>query len=89
VIPMAVETETQELFDCDTEELYRQTGGRKGDRSSLPKEAQKAYIVSEVRSTHELEMSEFYDCDNPNQVDAKIVETVRASARETRKWLPW
>lgn len=50
----AVQAETQELFDCDVEQLYQETGGRKGDRSTLPKEAQKAYIVNETLSTHRL-----------------------------------
>lgn len=87
--PKAVNAETRELFDCTVEDLYQATGGKKGDRSSLPKEAQKAYIASEIRATHELELSEFYDCENPSQVDTKIVETVKVTARETRKWLPW
>jgi hypothetical protein len=85
----AVEAETQELFNCSTEDLYKQTGGKKGNRSTLPSEAQKAYMASEIRATHELGRTEFYDCENPDQVDRKIVSTTRAAAKETRKWLPW
>lgn len=87
--PDAVIAETQELFDCSVQQLYKATGGKKGDRSTLPEAAQKAYMASEIRATHELDATEFYDCDNPSQVDTKIVETVRVTARETRKWLPW
>lgn len=56
--------------------------------STLPKEAQKAYIASEIRATHELNQSECYSC-GPDQRDDEIVETVRESAKQTRKWLPW
>jgi hypothetical protein len=41
----STEAMTRSLFDCNTQELYQGTGARKGDRSTLPKEAQKAYIV--------------------------------------------
>lgn len=36
VYPRVVETETQELFDCSTDELCAGTGGKKGDRATLP-----------------------------------------------------
>ncbi len=55
----AVQAETQELFDCDVDQLYKETGGRKGDRSTLPKEAQKAYIVNETLSTHRLNNTQY------------------------------
>lgn len=86
----AVKAETQELFDCGVDELYEATGGRKGDRASLPKEAQKAYMVSETVSTHRLN----HDLKGENhgsqkQKDDHVVETVRDTAENVRKWLPW
>lgn len=87
--PDAVIAETEELFGCSVRKLYEATGGKKGNRATLPEAAQKAYMASEIRATHELDQSEFYDCENPQQVDQKIVSTTRAAARETRKWLPW
>jgi hypothetical protein len=50
----STEAMTRALFDCNTQELYQGTGARKGDRSTLPKEAQKAYIVGETVATHDL-----------------------------------
>ena len=87
--PKAVIAETKELFGCELDELYQSTGGKKGNRGTLPEAAQKAYMASEIRATHELGRTEFYDCENPDQVDRKIISTTRAAAKETRKWLPW
>jgi hypothetical protein len=86
----AVRAETEELFDCGVDELYENTGAKKGDRTSLPKEAQKAYMVSETISAHRLN----HDVSGENrgsqkQKDEAIVETVRDTAENVRKWLPW
>jgi hypothetical protein len=83
----AVQAETQELFDCDVDQLYEGTGGRKGDRSTLPKEAQKAYIASETLSTHRLNGTEYKG--SRAQKDDEIVEDVRDTANWVRQWLPW
>lgn len=82
-----VAAETQELFDCTIDELYKGTGGKKGDRSSLPKEAQKAYMVNETIATHRIQESEF--SGNQKQRDDQATETVRETAKQTRKWFPW
>lgn len=88
--PQAVRAETEELFDCGVDELYQATGGRKGDRSTLPKEAQKAYIVSETLSTHRLDRQvRENNRDSQRQKDDRVVETVRVTAIQVRKWLPW
>jgi hypothetical protein len=89
--PQAVKAETRELFDCGVDELYEQTGGKKGNRSTLPKEAQKAYIASEIRATYELNDLDRSDChhSDSDEHDRQIVATVREAAQETRKWLPW
>jgi len=87
--PRAVIAETEELFDCGVDDLYQATGGRKGDRSTLPEAAQKAYMASEIRATHELDDTEFYNCENNDQIDQRIVSTTREVAKETRRWLPW
>lgn len=88
--PRAVRAETQELFDCGVDELYEATGGKKGDRSTLPREAQKAYMVSETVSTHRLN----HDVQGNNHgsqrmKDERVVETVQDTATHVRKWLPW
>ena len=89
--PRAVTAETQALFDCDVRKLYQATGGKPGDRSTLPIEAQEAYIVNEALSTHELNASQESDASqNQRERDERIVETVKATAQEVRsRWLPW
>ena len=83
----AIQAETQELFDCDVDQLYQETGGKKGDRSTLPKEAQKAYIVNETLSTHRINHATYEG--NQKQKDDAIVEDVADTARYIRRWFPW
>lgn len=45
---------SKELFDMKPNELYDATGGKRNDRSTLPKEAQKAFIVGETVANHDL-----------------------------------
>lgn len=88
--PKAVRAETQELFDCGVDELYEATGGKKGDRSTLPKDAQKAYMVSETLSTHRLnEAVGSQNLGTQRQKNERVVETVKDTAKTVRKWLPW
>ncbi|MEO0375701.1 MAG: hypothetical protein AAF329_13950 [Cyanobacteria bacterium P01_A01_bin.17] len=88
--PRAVRAETERLFDCSVDELYEETGGRKGDRSTLPKEAQKAYMVSETLAAHRLNQDLRGNTPgSQRQKDAQIVETVKDTASNVRKWLPW
>jgi hypothetical protein len=88
--PRAVRAETRELFDCGVDELYETTGGRKGDRSTLPKEAQKAYMVSETLSTHRLNQEvQENNHGSQRQKDDRVVETAQDTATHVRRWLPW
>lgn len=84
--------ETQELFDLTTDQLYKQTGGRKGDRSTLPHEAQKAFIATEILATHRInENAATYPDPEHDQAgtDNAIVNDVRHTAKAVRKRLPW
>jgi hypothetical protein len=83
----AVKAETPELFDCGIDELYDRTGGSQGNRSTLPKEAQKAYIVSETLATHRLNDRSY--AGTQKQKDDAIVNDVKDTAKDVRKWLPW
>lgn len=86
----AVEAETRELFGCGTKELYEGTGGKRGDRSSLPADAQKAYIVTETVATNRLNRDRnSIDVGSQSYVDEKIVDTVRDTAKETKGFFPW
>jgi len=86
----AIRAETEKLFDCGVDELYEATGGSKGDRSTLPKEAQKAYMVNETLSAHRLnEEVRGNNHGSQNQKDDRVVETVKDTATQVRRWLPW
>jgi hypothetical protein len=90
VYPQAVGAETEELFDCDVQELYQQTGGKLGRRDTLPQPAQEAYMVNESLSANQLDRQEgTIGGETQEEVNAQIVGTVREQSKQTRKWLPW
>lgn len=78
---------TRELFDCEVKDLYEQTGGKKGDRSTLPRDAQTAYGVSETIARHDLNQTDI--SGNQQQRDTQIVDTVTDSSKRVRKLFPW
>lgn len=78
---------TEELFGCTTDELYEHTGARAGDRSTLPQDAQTAYVVGEVAATHRLKNTEI--AGNQQQRDEQVVDTVQESSREVKGLFPW
>jgi hypothetical protein len=87
--PEVIRVETEELFDCTVEELYAGTNSRKGNRASLPKEAQTAYIANEIRATHELNAASSSYSHDPDERHGQTVEQVKETSKQTRKWLPW
>lgn len=83
-------TETQELFDCDVDQLYRETGGRRNRRETLPQPVQEAYMVNESLAANELDRQRgTIGGDSQEEVNGQIVESVRQTSRRTRGWLPW
>lgn len=78
---------TEELFGCSTDALYEETGAKPGDRSTLPQDAQTAYIVGEVTATHRLKQTDI--AGNQQQRDAQIVDTVEDSTRNVKGLFPW
>jgi hypothetical protein len=83
----STEAMTRELFDCNTKELYQGTGSKRGDRSTLPKEAQKAYIVGETVATHDLKAKDIKG--SQPQKNSQIVDSVRSSSQKVRGLFPW
>jgi hypothetical protein len=82
--------ETRELFDCDVDELYKATGGKRNRRDTLPQVAQEAYMVNESLSAHQLERQiGTLGGESQEEVNAQITGIVRHQARQTRQWLPW
>jgi hypothetical protein len=87
VYAKSAEALSRELFDVGSEELYERTGGRKNDRSSLPKPAQKAFMVGEIKADLDLQQKDIKG--EPVQRNKEIVDSVRESGKEARKWFPW
>lgn len=90
VFQRSVVEETRELFDCTVNELYRETGGKKGRRETLPQAAQEAYMVNESLAANELERQiGTIGGDSQDEVNDQIVGSVRQTSKNTRRWLPW
>lgn len=83
----ATERMTRELFDCNTKEIYEQTGGRRGDRTSLPQDAQTAYMVGETAATHRLKATLIEG--NQQQKEDQIIDTVAEASKEVKGIFPW
>lgn len=83
----ATVVETETLFDATVAELYNTTGGTMGDRSTLPPVVQGAYAANELRASFEIAGAQ--DAYPKGGEHDAIVEQVRATSQETRKWLPW
>jgi len=78
---------TQELFGCSVDDLYRETGGKMGDRSTLPQDAQTAYMMGEVAATHRLKNTEIGG--NQQQRDEQVVDTTAHASQQVKGLFPW
>ncbi|MEO0759711.1 MAG: hypothetical protein AAFY78_22880 [Cyanobacteria bacterium J06648_16] len=86
----AVVVETQELFGCNLDTLYRETGGKRRRRDTLPQPAQEAYMVNESLTANELERSVGgLSGETQQEVNGQIVGIVREQSKKTKRWLPW
>lgn len=83
----STETMTRSLFGCGTDELYKGTGGRKGDRTTLPHDAQAAYMVGETAASHQLKATPI--AGNKQQKHQQIVDTVEDASNRTKGIFPW
>lgn len=78
---------TRNIFGCGVNDLYKETGGKKGDRRTLPQDAQSAYIVGETAANHKLKATE--TGGNQQQKNQQIIDTVDESSKEVRGLFPW
>lgn len=78
---------TQKVFGCNPEDLYHETGGRQGDRASLPVDAQTAYMVAETAATHDLKAKDIEG--NKSERHQQIVKTVEESSDKVKGLFPW
>jgi hypothetical protein len=79
---------SKELFDMSPAQLYQRTGGRPYDRSTLPKDAQKALIVGETVAAHDLNGKEVQGVSQ-REINCEITDTVKESGKKARKLFPW
>ena len=84
----AIEAETRELFGCDTTSLYKGVGGKEGDRDTLPRSAQKAYMHNEIDCTQQLKR-QGRQPGTQRQRDHKIVNDVRKASRKNKRLWEW
>jgi len=78
---------TRSLFGCAIDELYATTNGRRGDRTTLPQDAQSAYIVGETAATHRLKGADIQG--NKRRKHQQIIDTVEDSSNEVKGIFPW
>lgn len=87
VYPDCANAMCESLFDMKPDELYKATGAKKNQRSTLPKEAQKAFISGEAIANYELREQDIQGTSS--QKNQQIVRSVSNSGRKVRKLLPW
>lgn len=73
---------TIETLGCSPSELYPATGGKPGDRSTLPLEAQEALQTGDVAARHEMVVSDA-------QGDLQLKEAAYRGGSRARKLFPW
>lgn len=83
----STEALTQEVLGCETRKLYKETGAKRGDRSTLPERAQEALMTGEIVATHDLKRKPI--SGTQQQRNEQIVTSVSDSAKRTRKLFPW
>ena len=83
----STEALTREVMGVGTRQLYRETGAKINDRSTLPVRAQEALMVGEVVATYDLK-EKTIEGDRDERND-RIVASVRDSGRKVRKHFPW
>jgi hypothetical protein len=79
---------TEETFGCQPKELYKATNARQSDRTSLPKEAQKALISVQTVVTHAVTGHEVLSATQP-EINSELTDKSREVAKEHRKFLLW
>lgn len=86
VYEQAAVTQTKELFGCTVNNLYRETGGKKGRRDTLPQPAQEAYMVNESLAANELDRQiGTLGGESQDEVNSRILASVEQTSKQTRK----
>jgi hypothetical protein len=83
----ATEAMSQGLFGCRTKQVYEVTGGKSGDRSTLPPEVQKAYLVGETVATHAIRDKDY--AGSQEEINDGIAETVEETTFGIARLFPW
>ena len=75
-----------EMFDTTADGLYKQHGGKKGDRNTLPRDVQEDIIVGEIVSRRKVDRHDVQSSDQEG-VNDELTDVVRDASQETRSWL--
>lgn len=84
----ATQALTQEGFGCSVRDLYDATGAVINQRETLPESAQSAFIALEYHAANDVTRAHI-SANDQDQRNEQIVDTVRESAKETRKRFLW
>ena len=87
-IAAGTEAMTHELFGCSSRQLYKDTGGKRGDRKTLPEVAQEAYVVGEVVATHDLNQEGPFQ-GSQDEKNAQTAGTMGGAGRKVKGFFPW
>ena len=87
-IRKSIAAETQELFGCETHDLYKAVGGKQGKRDTLPRSVQKAYMHNEIDCTQQLKQRGRPQ-GSQHQRDRTIVHTVRERSKQNKRLWEW
>jgi hypothetical protein len=79
---------TEETFGCQPKELYQATGAKENDRTSLPKDAQKALISVQTVVTHAIDTHAVQSNTQP-EINSELTGKSREVAQDHRKFFPW
>lgn len=83
-----VEIQTQLVFGCSVDEIYEGSGGKKGNRSTLPDEVQKAYITSDTVTAHAI--NSLPEASGTQEQDNKLIkEQTREVNQKLAGFFPW
>jgi hypothetical protein len=75
-------TITSNMLDCSVDQLYRETGGKRGNRATLPAEAQEALMTGDIIARHEIVGQDAHG-------HQQILDAADTGSRKARKLFPW
>jgi hypothetical protein len=79
---------TEETLGCTPKELYKATDSKENDRTSLPKDAQKALISAQTVVTYAIDTHPVKSTAQES-INTELTDKSRQVSQEHRRLLPW